>query len=147
MAKGLAVSQIILLVLGIIVLAVIAYLLYANFIGPRDVINAEQCRSSAIRACTTCSIAGGATGGCSGNIYLDATGKRCVLQGLIIGEATKPLTASEDSVTKAITVTGDISCSSYTGGNECTESPPNCNTDTETLQCKDGNWQCVAKTS
>lgn len=54
--KGLAVSQIILLVLGIIVLAVVAYLLYTQFVGTGNAISAEQCRASATRVCTGCQI-------------------------------------------------------------------------------------------
>lgn len=56
MAKGLAVSQIILLVLGIIVLAVVAYLLYTQFVDTGGTITAEQCRAEATRICTGCTI-------------------------------------------------------------------------------------------
>src|SRR5437773_2268712 len=76
--KGLAVSQIILLVLGIIVLAVVAYLLYTNFVGTNNTVNAEQCRAAATRACTSCSLIGGDTKQCDA-IYLDGTGKQCAL--------------------------------------------------------------------
>lgn len=57
--KGMAVSQIILLVLGILVLAVVAYLLYTNFVTTSGTISAEICRAEATRACTGCAIAAG----------------------------------------------------------------------------------------
>lgn len=57
--RGVAVSQIILLVLGILVLAVVAYLLYTNFITTSGTISAETCRAEATRACTGCAIAAG----------------------------------------------------------------------------------------
>lgn len=55
--KGVAVSQIILLVLGILVLAVVAYLLYTNFVQTGTTISAETCRAEATRICTGCTIA------------------------------------------------------------------------------------------
>jgi uncharacterized protein (UPF0333 family) len=87
--KGLAVSQIILLVLGIIVLAVVAYLLYTQFVSTGGTISAEQCRAEATRICTGCAIAGSAN--C---VYTDKTldGKdtsieTCVAQGKVVGNA------------------------------------------------------------
>ena len=73
--KGLAVSQIIMLVLGILVLAVVAFLLYSNFVSTGTTVSAEQCRAAATRACTGCSIAG-TTDSC-GTSFLDAAGKKC----------------------------------------------------------------------
>jgi hypothetical protein len=95
--KGLAVSQIILLVLGIIVLAVIAYLLYTNFVGAGNVVSAEQCRAAATRACTTCQLIG-QLDSCSGSVYL--SDKKC---------------ADQISHTN-----GNINCNQYIGGTTTT---------------------------
>lgn len=57
MKKGVAVSQLILLILGIIVLAVIAYLIYVNFISSSSTFDAEKCRAKALGLCTSCKIA------------------------------------------------------------------------------------------
>lgn len=54
--KGIAVSQIVLLVLGILVLAVVAYLLYTNFLTSSGAFNAEKCRAEEIRQCTAAKI-------------------------------------------------------------------------------------------
>lgn len=109
--KGLAVSQIILLVLGIIVLAVVAYLLYTQFVGTGGTISAEECRAAATRACTACSIANaGNIGTCPAAEYLvSANDKQCA--GAISG--TQKTT---DPVTGTVTVSGNIQCSQYVGG-------------------------------
>ncbi len=67
--KGIAVSQIILLVLGILVLAVIAFLLYSNFTSTGNTLNAETCRAEATRLCTGCYI-GGSTDKCEQSITI-----------------------------------------------------------------------------
>jgi predicted Na+-dependent transporter len=54
--KAIAVSQIILIVLGIIVLAVIGYLLYTHAFPYLP--NVEKCKSIAIEYCGTCKTAG-----------------------------------------------------------------------------------------
>lgn len=56
--KGLAVSQIILLVLGILVLAVVAYLLYQQFFSGKTEFNAQNCNAEAIRICSICTLSG-----------------------------------------------------------------------------------------
>ena len=61
--KGLAVSQIVLLVLGILVLAVVAYLLYTNFLTSSGSFNAEKCRSEEIGICTTAKLTNSITDG------------------------------------------------------------------------------------
>jgi hypothetical protein len=52
--KGLAVTQVILLILGIIVLAIIGYLLYSNYISSVGIVSVEQCKTDLIRVCNTC---------------------------------------------------------------------------------------------
>ena len=59
MKKALAVSQIILLVLGVLVLAVIAYLLYTNFIGSVNQIDAAKCTAEKTNECLTLKSSGG----------------------------------------------------------------------------------------
>ncbi len=112
--KGIAVSQIILLVLGILVLAVVAYLLYSNFVTTGGAISAEQCRAAATRACTACSIANaGSVSNCLASSYLaSAMDKQCAFEGKISGAS-----ASKDSA-GAITVstTTKINCDQYVGG-------------------------------
>ncbi len=49
--KGLAVTQIIMLVLGIIVLAVIGFLLYSNFLSSSGQVSASSCRAKATGLC------------------------------------------------------------------------------------------------
>lgn len=56
--KGVAVSQIILLVLGIIVLAVVAYLLYTNFLSSNSSFDQNKCNAEKLAACTRAKIAG-----------------------------------------------------------------------------------------
>ncbi len=56
--KGLAVSQIVLLVLGILVLAVVAYLLYTNFISSQSGFDVNKCKAALISACTSWKVSG-----------------------------------------------------------------------------------------
>lgn len=99
--KGVAVSQIILLVLGILVLAVVAYLLYTQFVSSNQTIGAETCRAEATRVCTGCIIsAGGAlTENCkyTNNKNLDL----CYDNSKMLGSGSK----------------GSVDCKPYTGGN------------------------------
>lgn len=110
--KGLAVSQIILLVLGIIVLAVVAYLLYTQFVGTGSTISAEECRAAATRACTACSIANaGDISNCPAATYLSsANDKQCA--GVISGTSKGPT----DPNTGSFDVLGNIACGQYVGG-------------------------------
>ncbi|MEM5881196.1 MAG: hypothetical protein QXJ14_01595 [Candidatus Aenigmatarchaeota archaeon] len=56
MSKGVAVQKIILLILGIIVLAIVGYLLYSVFVkaGP----NLEMCNAAVTTACGQCKLSG-----------------------------------------------------------------------------------------
>ncbi len=66
--KALAVTQIILLVLGILVLSVVGYLLYSNFIGTSSGVSLENCKSTIVSACglwKTTNIAPPFPAGCS----------------------------------------------------------------------------------
>lgn len=98
--KGIAVSQIILLVLGILVLAVVAYLLYTQFVTTGSTISKETCRAEATRACTGCAIAAaGAVPTCaytSTNKILST----CYTQGNLLGTSTATT----------------VDCTQYTGG-------------------------------
>lgn len=71
--KGVAVDQIILLVLGVIVLAVIGYLLYSNFMASSGGINTEQCKANLINVCNSCKMAQTTSGGWDPATYNDAT--------------------------------------------------------------------------
>lgn len=101
--KGVAVSQIILLVLGILVLAVVAYLLYTQFVTSNQTIGAETCRAEATRVCTGCIIAAGGTNVASCDY--PATNK--ILSSCFTGN--KLLGSSSSS---------KVDCSQYTGGNQ-----------------------------
>lgn len=115
-AKGVAISQIILLVLGIIVLAVVAFLLYSNFSTTTGQVDFQKCRAAATNACASCSIAsGGSTLNCAGVDYLKtATDKLCAKQGLISGTSADDVLVN-GKVTD-YTVKGTITCSQYIGG-------------------------------
>src|SRR3989344_1915231 len=52
--KGLATEQLILLALGIVVLAVIGYLLYSQFVKGSTSLGASDCQTSIISACNKC---------------------------------------------------------------------------------------------
>ncbi len=56
--KGIAVHQIILIVLGIIVLGVIGYLIYTQFLSGKGQITFENCRSRAVTFCGMCKLSG-----------------------------------------------------------------------------------------
>lgn len=101
--KGLAVSQIILLVLGIIVLAVVAYLLYTQFVSTGGTISAEQCRAEATRICTGCSIAQSDPTKCS---YTPAT---------LDGKDSSIETCVKDAKVKGDATGNTIDCSVVTG--------------------------------
>ncbi len=57
--KGLAVTQIIMLVLGIIVLAVIGFLLYTNFLAAGGQLDSSKCLAIATDQCRIAQVAGG----------------------------------------------------------------------------------------
>lgn len=112
--KGIAVSQIILLVLGILVLAVVAYLLYTNFVGSTTAINAETCRASATRACTACSISQASSCGAA---FLDLIGVGCAQHGRVNGIAGTCTTDQAGKETCTPLPSGaTISCNTYVGG-------------------------------
>lgn len=92
--KGVAVSQIILLVLGILVLAVVAYLLYTNFVQTGTTISAETCRAEATRICTGCVLANQPSATCSyqdkitpigSTTQVDSNMEKCVSEGKVAG--------------------------------------------------------------
>lgn len=94
--KGIAVSQIILLVLGILVLAVVAYLLYTNFVQTGATISAETCRAEATRICTGCVLANQPSATCSyqdkitpigSTNPVDSNMEKCVSEGKVAGNA------------------------------------------------------------
>lgn len=116
--KGVAVSQIILLVLGILVLAVVAYLLYTNFVTTGGAISTEQCRAAATRACTACSIANaGSIVNCLAKDYLKTNAdKQCASQGSISGSSSQPIKDGTGAVTGYTEPAGSISCQQYVGG-------------------------------
>lgn len=137
-AKGIAVSQIILLVLGILVLAVVAYLLYTNFVTTGTTISSETCRAEATRSCTGCLIA---TAG---------TATTCPFTRTITG--TNPL--QDTNLGKCekqgnLHLKGnDLDCAQYTGGQQlvCVESQkPTCTGTGEKPNCENGAWKCVSE--
>jgi len=79
--KGIAVQKIILLLLGIIVLAIIGYLLYTVFLGAR--ISPEVCKAALVGACTQCKLS-------AWNANVKVSGKSCTdkLISEIIGLST-----------------------------------------------------------
>jgi hypothetical protein len=54
--KAIAISQIILIVLGVIVLGVVGYLLYVNFLAGRGQMTYEKCRAIALSYCGQCKV-------------------------------------------------------------------------------------------
>jgi uncharacterized protein (UPF0333 family) len=109
--KGIAISQIILLVLGIIVLSVVAYLLYSNFTSTTSQVDFQKCRAVATNACTACSIATGSTDSCDAKTYLTSNvDKQCASNGLISG-----VSANKNNLGEII-VEGTIPCRQYIGG-------------------------------
>jgi hypothetical protein len=58
--KGVAIEQVILLVLGVIVLALIGYLLYSNYLSTSGGISLEQCKTQLVNACGNCKLKEGA---------------------------------------------------------------------------------------
>jgi|SRR3989344_4037327 len=52
--KGLATQQLILLALGIIVLAVIGYLLYSQFVKTSKTLSSSDCQTNVVAACNKC---------------------------------------------------------------------------------------------
>jgi uncharacterized protein (UPF0333 family) len=112
--KGIAISQIILLVLGIIVLSVVAYLLYSNFTSTTSQVDFQKCRAAVTNACTACSIAkGGNTQNCDAATYLTSNiDKQCAYNGLIPGvNANK--NEKEEIIIEAEKT---IPCDQYIGG-------------------------------
>lgn len=100
-----AVSQIILLVLGILVLAVVAYLLYTNFVTTGSTISAETCRAEATRACTGCQIAAGIT-----------TVTECKFdKENSVTKAKTNLARCEEQGNLRIKSSGVVDCTQYTG--------------------------------
>jgi hypothetical protein len=71
--KGLAVTQVILLILGIIVLAIIGYLLYSNYISSVGTVSVEQCKTNLINVCNSCKIAKSVIGKWDPSKYDDLT--------------------------------------------------------------------------
>jgi hypothetical protein len=113
--KGVAISQIILLVLGIIVLSVVAFLLYSNFTTTTGQIDVQKCRAVATNACTACSIAtGGLLSGCTASTYLlSDSDKAC---GQAIANDAGGLVGAIDPTTKKVVLSGNINCKQYVGG-------------------------------
>ena len=74
--KGIAVEQMIMLALGVIVLALVGYLLYSNYLSTSGTVSNEQCRTSLINACNNCKLANSPKGTWDTTIYatLDVTG-------------------------------------------------------------------------
>lgn len=68
--KGIAIQKIILLLLGIIVLAMVGYLLYITFIGSK--ITPDICRAEVMRQCTQCKLVGW-----SSSYSISISGKSC----------------------------------------------------------------------
>jgi hypothetical protein len=58
MKKGVAVRHIVLLVLGIIVTAIIGYLLYSTFIATGPTVTLERCKGMIVSACSNCQLRG-----------------------------------------------------------------------------------------
>jgi hypothetical protein len=54
--KAIAIEQIILIVLGVIVLGVVGYLLYINFLAGGGQMTYEKCRSMALSYCGGCKL-------------------------------------------------------------------------------------------
>jgi len=115
--KGVAISQIILLVLGIIVLSVVIYLLYSNFTTTTSQVEFQKCRAAATNACTACSIAnGGSTLNCPGNLYLRTEAdKQCAYQGSIAGASADQNKDPTGKVTYEVR-SDNIKCELYIGG-------------------------------
>lgn len=145
--KGVAVSQIILLVLGILVLAVVAYLLYNQFVTTGGTISAEQCRAEATRACTGCIVASGLSFGSPTNCAYkstDTAGKITVLGNCY----------SHNNLLGASTI-ATLDCSQYTGGSGTTTNANTCDpatkpkcTSPQVTSCVGTQWSaCAAITS
>ena len=58
MTKGIAISKVVLLILGVIVLAFVGYLVYTTFVAGGGTISLEACKSAVIAACTQCKLKG-----------------------------------------------------------------------------------------
>ena len=116
--KGVAVSQIIMLVLGILVLAVVAFLLYSNFVQTGSTISAETCRAEATRACTGCIISEGIGTTTCPYTSSNAALTQCFSQGNLLGGSSAT----------------SIDCSQYTGGGSGTGGTTPTNPETE--QCE-----------
>jgi hypothetical protein len=113
--KGVAISQIILLVLGIIVLAVVAFLLYSNFTTTTGQIDVQKCRSVATNACSACAISkGGVPSDCDAKLYLLSTGDKACAPA--IANEGGGVVGFTDPVSKVVTVSGNIDCKQYVGG-------------------------------
>ncbi len=106
--KGIAVSQIILLVLGILVLAVVAFLLYSNFVSTGGTLNAETCRAEATRLCTGCQVAKGSV---DNNCEFDKFFRdELSVLGRCLEDGNLPFSTDLGDDT------GSITCSNYVGG-------------------------------
>lgn len=119
MAKGIAVSQIILLVLGILVLAVVAYLLYTNFVQTGTTISAETCRAEATRICTGCNIGQLSSSACpfSSQSMYDCVGTHV--------QGTKDTNPPSGTINCDL-ITGEFSGSGGGGGSQQRGSATNC---------------------
>ncbi len=91
--KGIAVSQVILLVLGILVLAVVSFLLYTQFVSTGNSMGAQTCMAEATRICTGCTIGRYSMEACPYNPIMygidgeqsDSTMESCVRQNHVFG--------------------------------------------------------------
>ena len=105
--KGIAVSQIILLVLGILVLAVVGFLLYSQFVTTGNSLGAQTCMAESTRICTGCKIGGYNMESCPYNPFMyntrdeqsDSTMESCVRQNHVSGNL-------EENTINCKTVTG-----------------------------------------
>lgn len=138
--KGIAISQIILLVLGIIVLAVVAFLLYSNFVSTGGAIDAQKCRSEATNACTSCSIAsGGQISNCVASTYLVSSfAKGCAISGNIAIAGNNFVRATDGTYSGG---DGTITCTQYVGGAAAPIEGSACGPSTKT--CIIQNGKCI----
>lgn len=126
--RGVAVSQIILLVLGILVLAVVAYLLYTNFVSTGNTISAETCRAEATRICTGCTIANPQSDNKNCK-FTSTTMTACVTQQRVVGGSSA----------------GTIDCSVVTGTNPLAAATPPSNNPPAQTPSQTPSGSCSAK--
>lgn len=56
--KGIAVTTLVLLIIGMVVIAIIGYLLYSTFISTGPTMSLESCRAQVVSACSNCKLRG-----------------------------------------------------------------------------------------